>query len=479
MIISIVIGCMFILMLTTSYAWYSYENGSTVFEATTDLDDLNIVYTTGQTINTTTAVPITLDEVSANASRNYFSISRKEGIVGSGITVSVSLTDISIDEALEDSYFKIDLLCDGVKVAGISGSDITSTEQFLANVKLNDLGSDFELRIYILDSGSNQNAMQGKSFSAKIKIGVVSREGVVNFTYPTIATYISDLYDNGSKTSVTSGGSEVITQVTAKGLMRDSFGNIRYYGTNPDNYISFNGELWRIIGVFDVEDEEGVVEKRVKLIRNESIGSVSWDSKSDASTESNNWSTAVLNDRLNNYYFLGGMAYYPTATGQSSAIGITLSLNEVARGMVGQAKYYLGGTGYTVSSNYADDFYNVEHGTSVHSGNPTSWVGAVGLMYPSDYLYAADFTPCYQANASYNDSRCVGTNWLYIESSEWTIMADITSGLYVFYIDSDGRLLGNSQVYNALAVRPVVYLNSDVIINGGNGSMSSPYTLSN
>ena len=32
--------------------------------------------------------------------------------------------------------------------------------------------------------------------------------------------------------------------------MTDVGGNIRYYGADPNNYVLFNNELWRIIGVF-------------------------------------------------------------------------------------------------------------------------------------------------------------------------------------------------------------------------------------
>ena len=48
----------------------------------------------------------------------------------------------------------------------------------------------------------------------------------------------------------------------------------RYIGADPNNYVKFNDELWRIIGVFDTDDGTGKVEKRLKIIRNESIGSL-------------------------------------------------------------------------------------------------------------------------------------------------------------------------------------------------------------
>ena len=63
-------------------------------------------------------------------------------------------------------------------------------------------------------------------------------------------------------------------------------GNIRYIGANPNNYVSVDGELWRIIGVMkNVDDGTGNKSDRVKLIKNESIGLYSWDS-SDSSVNS-------------------------------------------------------------------------------------------------------------------------------------------------------------------------------------------------
>ena len=48
-------------------------------------------------------------------------------------------------------------------------------------------------------------------------------------------------------------------------LYKDEHEDIRYYGANPNNYVSFNNELWRIIGVID---------GKIKIIRNESIGNM-------------------------------------------------------------------------------------------------------------------------------------------------------------------------------------------------------------
>ena len=87
----------------------------------------------------------------------------------------------------------------------------------------------------------------------------------------------------------------------------DPDGNVRYMGANPSNYVIFNNELWRIIGVFDVASTYGGnTEKRVKIIRNESIGKYSWDNKtsgtgsSTSSYGSNDWTDSALMEVLNN-----------------------------------------------------------------------------------------------------------------------------------------------------------------------------------
>ena len=45
----------------------------------------------------------------------------------------------------------------------------------------------------------------------------------------------------------------------------------RYRGASPKNYVTFNNEIWRILGVFPVDDGTGNIENRIKLVRNESI----------------------------------------------------------------------------------------------------------------------------------------------------------------------------------------------------------------
>ena len=88
------ITCMFALMLASSYAWYSYKNGSTKFSVVTNNEDINVTYTTGMYIDTKTALPISEEEVDDYSEKNKFSIDlNNENLVGR-IAVDISLINI-------------------------------------------------------------------------------------------------------------------------------------------------------------------------------------------------------------------------------------------------------------------------------------------------------------------------------------------------------------------------------------------------
>ena len=119
----------------------------------------------------------------------------------------------------------------------------------------------------------------------------------------------------------------------------ESVTEYRYRGANPKNYVTFNNETWRIIGVFPTEDENGNIENRIKLIRNASIGNNYWNTTRVSSTSSyNNWTGATLNTYLNGTYLS--------------------SLTSEAQSMISSSKYYLGG--YNAYTHTSQDMYSYE-----------------------------------------------------------------------------------------------------------------------
>ena len=176
-IISIIIVVVFSMMLTTSYAWYSFETASTTFSGVTNNDDIIVSFQKGEYINTTNAIPIASNQVDKYSEKNQFNVKVRNNVKDNVISVSISLVDIEMDSSLKNSNFRIDLYYQGKKIIEKSGTSIgaSTTTLKLADVVLStDINNNFELRLYILDSGT-QNSLMGKTFSAKIKVDVASR----------------------------------------------------------------------------------------------------------------------------------------------------------------------------------------------------------------------------------------------------------------------------------------------------------------
>ena len=317
--------------------------------------------------------------------------------------------------------------------------------------------------------------------------------------------------------------------------------NVRYIGADPNNYVYFNCsdynnqsdstcEKWRIIGVFNnVTKSDGSKENLAKIIRADSLGNYSWDYKkngvgtSTTKYGSSDWTDSQLMMMLNpTSYLKSGYtnssdiissgsqqlyskmgSYYNGTKGCSPAAiasGASFSCTEVdftstglkndtTRNAIEEVVWNLGGTGsYTSASNgLASHFYGNERGTTVYSGHAATWTGKIGLMYPSDYGYATsggttkDRAACL-AKELYNwdssdFSDCKGNDYLYNSSLyQWTLAPFSAFAFNVFFVDGAGRvdfdLAGATS-----AVRPVLFLKSNIQVDKGTGAKSAPYQL--
>ncbi len=233
----------------------------------------------------------------------------------------------------------------------------------------------------------------------------------------------------------------------------------RYIGNIPNNYIRFNDEIWRIIGVFTVEDESGEKEERVKIIREESIGNIPWDT-----AKSNNWPTSSLNILLND-------GDYYNKDGSFENIGLT----EQAKLQIAPTKFYLGGSSSYRGLN-GSTYYNFERGTASNNSNSINSISKVGIMYPSDYVhtFALQVNPSCYGNAYTCAPGNPTTSWLHSSLNEWTITQRTNAPQQVFNITAGGAVVNStgsaSGTSGSRLVRPVVYLSSENEIIGGDGS---------
>ena len=308
-----------------------------------------------------------------------------------------------------------------------------------------------------------------------------------------LATHITNLYNNSTKTNVTNNGIKYQYDIT-NGLMKDADGNIRYSGLGDSNYVLFNCntypntscETWRIIGVFD---------GKVKLIRNESIGTYPWDNKdtttgAEADYGSNDWTTARLMKLLNPGYTkesVNNSLYYNSKGGQCYAgvnnaetpcdFTYTGIKNDTTRNMIADAKWSLLGWLDEGVNVYADQSYKLENTSgTVYTGNKTSWTGKIALPYPSDYAYSAYLGKCTSTLGEY--SNCSSWMKTMFNSKTIALLTPIVSSSFVFHVA--GGCLDLGEPYAALdsEIFPTLYLNANVSIKTGSGTLNSPYQLS-
>ena len=334
----------------------------------------------------------------------------------------------------------------------------------------------------------------------------------------TTEEYITDLVYGADTTS--------IFEIGNTGLAYDGTtdNNLRYIGSNPNNYISFNNELWRIIGLMNnVQTEDGNTESLLKIIRKDSLGNYAWDSSSTGANngfginqwgESGTYEGADLMRELNTDY-LGNITiatdgrWYSGKSDAKAATRPTTTLSTEAQNMIESVIWHLGspnnnnGTALSYDNEQLKAPYMYTHERANTSGKlcsnnslctdtvtrKTTWTGKIGLFYPSDYLYATsggstvDRQMCLNNKGYYwlysSIEECKNNDWLYkYNQTEWTMspFTDTTSNASSYIIYKDGSTSKDTVNYTHV-VRPVAFLKSSVSIIEGAGTQTNPYIL--
>ena len=273
----------------------------------------------------------------------------------------------------------------------------------------------------------------------------------------------------------------------------------RYSGANPNNYVCFgpgaetegtcaNDNLYRIIGIFD-DDKDG--NYQIKLIKSDYttsaiLGTDGRDyygsyvdfnvespvykgnmTQSDIAAYRWNYDTSVSSDGSNNW-----------TTSEFNTINLNTNywnyLGSTWQNLIAPTTWHLGGM--TSIDNTAKAFYDGERGNGVYGSNPTTYTDEIGLMYPSDYGYAAYPDAWATILSSYDNSSITSNNWMYMGLVEWTITPYSSNSRNVFIVGNYGRLASASARFGYSA-RPVFYLNSNAEYAGGTGTESDPFTL--
>ena len=386
---------------------------------------------------------------------------------------------------------------DGIQVKGF---DITTASGLFAvaenyaissNSSTTPTTQEWSFKATFINLDSDQQNNTGKNMDAKI---IMQRE-----EYKTFASYIiNDVYTADGENGLYYHDG-VGSYTNADQEAGDN--SYRYSGANPNNYVCFGSDaetcpdeyLYRIIGVFD-EDSDG--EYNVKLIKADyttsaMLGTDGRDYDGNFSSSTSYYKGSMDTSTIAGYRwnYDTSVSEYGSNNWATSELNKTnLNINYINylgnswNSMIEDATWYSGGM--TSISNTAKSFYTGERNNAGYGSNQTTYEPEnangnstkIGLMYPSDYGYAA-YPDAWAKNlSSYSSSTITQNNWLYMGLAEWTLTPGSSSSYSVFFLAYRG-ILSNYSASSGYSVRPVFYLKSNISYVEGNGTKDSPFRI--
>ena len=257
-------------------------------------------------------------------------------------------------------------------------------------------------------------------------VTITAKDSAGNTSTKTVKVYV---YTKLTETLVTSGD----------GLYKDAYTVNRYLyrGSSPNNYLTFNGQTWRIVAV----NPDGTY----KLVYMTSLGN-----RQVHSANSTFAGTRLETYLLDTYY----------------------------AGLTTEAKNYIVSSGYYYEGKIGSTNYNDTMATNVNTDRASAYTGKVALLSASDLILASTHSKCTNYYYSYTSSGgvipCFSENYLSaLNSSDWWIMNNHTNG-NSRYFNSSG--LQNKISYDESAVYPSVTLKGTTTFLGS-GTSSDPYTI--
>ncbi len=342
---------------------------------------------------------------------------------------------------------------------------------------------DYDLYLFIDENSTNTS--QGKTFNAGVAIKSYDREPdpltIADYcnngdnlascikTFGNQGSEISNIYIHNS--SLTNGAKDNSYRYAGPS---DTTNNFVCFGYDSQDGSCPSDNLYRIIGVFGDE---------VKLIKYDYAKSILLGTDGDYGRTFQAEGFGGTYKGQNSKSEIG--AYYWNRNG-------TNTWSESQLNTVNLNKNYINNIGtkwsekisdhiWKVGGNTWDNIYNQTAPTAyqneINSPATNKTVNAkVGLMYVSDYGYAASSSSWSTLLKSYDN--VTANNWMYMGLYEWTLTPRGVASNAAFCVDDPGYVYTNDvyddPVHGSNAARPVLYLKSTIGYGGGSGTAAKP-----
>ena len=499
MISSIIVGLL-VVIIGTSYALYNFnrvgKNSSLV------AGDIYMHYVDknaginlenampSETYDATSFFEFTIDGKNTSSKDIYYEILLNKGDVPDGKEESNRIKDNLLKFTLTETR-------NGTEKTVINGksyNDLTNKRIWVNTIDKNttsEVSITYKLYMWVSNETRIGNVDQDytidewKDIFASIKVNVAG-----DFEEKQVAIDLT-------KQVVSSGdGLVAVNTDGARASDGDTIREYRYSGTSANitnNYVSFNNELWRIVGLFNETTGDGKEEQLIKIVKNEGLTNLPASFKASNTYQGTTTETTYTfgNDAGTTAYWNNPNSWTGNYNDWTRS-GVMHYLNDTYlptietkyANMIENVVYHLGNSyySYTPAKSYTE-----ERGTSICASgvksyeddtcqvwynNQATWTGKVGLLYASDQAYTRS-SGSWASTLNTNISSWFTPstyNWLLSPSANYSTsaMLAISAGCVNDYY---------SVRYNQFALRPVLYLKSETVISSGNGTSNNPFTL--
>lgn len=472
LLISLIVLLILLVIATGTYAWFTWRSTSNT-SLTMNIGKLtDVTFNSGNDISTSTLAPV---YNYTDGEKTTFSINNKD-TTGASLDYNIKLNITSIASELKSSDLKYVLLKDNTIVQEGNFSTMVVGANIIYSNSISSSGTtNFTFYLYIDGNSENNLNMMNKSLVGSIVVEAQEKQ------YETFSTVIENLMSNGEYETVTNSGVDYQYN-TVNSLMDDNYGNIRYYGANPNNYVYFNCddysnqssstcEVWRIIGVFN----NGNLTHQIKIIRNESIGTYQIVEAGNEGIST--FFESDLSYLLNNEAVSGEATYWSRTLGTCN-LNVNYKCDFSKSGLKNDETRNLiySTVGYEFSLLYGDRYPNEVYENEVANTGINDF--NISLMYESDYGFAADLRNCSIPLITSSNRICGSNDWLFLGENEWILGATIqTDGTFKENIVHNAGAITQLDISSEANVRPTLYLKTEQTIKSGTGTLADPYQL--
>lgn len=299
------------------------------------------------------------------------------------------------------------------------------------------------------------------------------------------------------------GGQNVELVTSGDGLYEDQYedGRYVYRGSEPNNYIQFNNELWRIIAK-ETDGTYKIIRDEI-LPQNANYTPMAYDVENHRLTENNTYCT---NPQWGCGVFAAVSGTFQTPDGKySGTVTEDSSIKEYLNNtyyptLNGTAKTQVQSHTFNIGSvQFLDVSGNDSIQKNIAGEKMYQWTGNVGLVNVSDLLRASTNIACTSATDEMNavmQEVLKETCGSYLTTMSpineelggigyWTMNAfsaesgdDSDIVWYAAFRQGVGGFGRNSASFdNIFGARPVLYLKSDIEITGGDGTKGNPFVI--